>query len=234
MSLEVKSDALTCEYGDRLLEKHGNDPSKDGYVSQKMRELGRFVIAAKALNKTVKKLDDLLVPPMFKLAGDAAKKACGYTKSKYHYDRPSLAVKPGHSLKTVGDIMICHYVKAEDEAAANRVRSFLGLVRSEWNHYVSHHARINLEENKWNKKEMIPLTEDVIKLQNYLKSMEENAREKVKEAPDPNAYSLLSETTLSQIILYNRRRQGEAAKMLLETYESKRTEALNEDVMQCL
>lgn len=187
MSLEVKSDALTCEYGDRLLEKHGNDPSKDGYVSQKMRELGRFVIAAKALNKTVKKLEDLLVPPMFKLAGDAAKKACGYTKSKYRYDRPSLAVKPGHSLKTVGDIMIGHYVKAEDEAAANRVRSFLGLVRSEWNHYVSHHARINLEENKWNKTEMIPLTEDVIKLQNYLKSMEENAREKLKEVPDPNA-----------------------------------------------
>lgn len=217
MSLEVKSDALTCEYGDRLLEKHENDPSKDGFVSQKMRELGRFVIAAKnkALNKTLKKLEDLLVPPMFKLAGDAAKKACGYTKSKYRYERPSL--------KTVGDIMIGHYVKAEDEAAANRVRSFLGLVRSEWNHYVSHHARINLEENKWNKKEMIPLTEDVIKLQNYLKSMEENAREKLKEVPDPNAYSLLSETTLSQIILYNRRRQGEAAKMLLETYESKKT-----------
>lgn len=102
VSLEVKSDALTCEYGDRLLEKHENDPSKDGFVSQKMRELGRFVIAAKnkALNKTVKKLEDLLVPPMFKLAGDAAKKACGYTKSKYRYERPSL--------KTVGDIMIGH------------------------------------------------------------------------------------------------------------------------------
>lgn len=50
VSLEVKSDALTCEYGDRLLEKNGNYPSKGGYVSQRMRELGRFVIAAKALN----------------------------------------------------------------------------------------------------------------------------------------------------------------------------------------
>ncbi|XP_031144240.1 uncharacterized protein LOC116042262 isoform X1 [Sander lucioperca] len=199
-----------------------------------MRELGRFVIAAKALNTKVKKLEDILVPPMFKFAVDAAKKASGYTKSKYRYDRPSLAVKLGHSLKTVGDIMIGNYVKAEDEVGANRVRSFLGLVSSEWNHYVSHRARTNLEENKWNKKEMIPLTEDVIQLQKYLKSMEKNAREKLMEGPDPKAYSMLSETILSQIILFNRRRQGEAAKMLLETYETKNMEALNEDVMQCL
>lgn len=75
VSLEVKSDALICEYGDRLLEKHGSDPSKDGYVSHKMRELGRFVNAAKSINPKVKKLDEILVPPMFKLAVDAAKKA---------------------------------------------------------------------------------------------------------------------------------------------------------------
>lgn len=234
ISLQVKSDSLICEYGDRLLEKHGSDPSKDGYVSQKMRELGRFVIAAKTLDAKVKNLQDILIPPMFQLAVDAAKKASGFTKSKFRYDRPSLAVKLGHSLKTVGDILIGHFVKAEDEVAANRVRSFLGLVSTEWNHYVSQRARTNLEENKWNKKEMIPLTEDVILLQKYLKSIEENAQEKLKEGPDTKAFIMLSESILSQIILFNRRRQGEAAKMLLETYEMKNTEALNDDVMQCL
>lgn len=121
VSLHVKSDALIWEYGDRLLEKHGSDPSKDGYVSQKLRELGRFV----------KKLVDILVPPMFKLAVDAAKKASGFTKSIYRYDRPFLAVKLGHSLKTVGDILIGHDVKAEDEVAANKIRSFLVLVSAD-------------------------------------------------------------------------------------------------------
>lgn len=66
------------------------------------------------------------------------------------------------------------------------------------------------------------------------KSTEEDAREKLIEGPDPKAYSIMSETILSQIILFNRRRQGEAAKMLLQTYESKNNDALNEDVMQCL
>lgn len=234
VSLEIKSDPLICEYGERLLEKHGSDPSKDGYVSQKMRELGRFLIAAKALNKKVKKMQDIFVPPLFKLAVYAAKQASGYTKSKYRYDRPSLALKLGHSLKTVGEILIGQCAQAEDEAAASRVRSFLGLVKSEWNHYVAHRARTNLEENKWNKKEMIPLTDDVIKLQKYLKSLQENAKRKLTEGPDPRAYNMLSEAVLAQIILFNRRRQGEAAKMFLETYEAKNTESLNEDVMQCL
>ncbi|XP_073672227.1 uncharacterized protein [Paramisgurnus dabryanus] len=81
---------------------------------------------------------------------------------------------------------------------------------------------------------MIPLTEDVILLQKYLKSIEESAHEKLIEGPDTKAFIMLSESILSQIILFNRRRQGEAAKMLLETYEKKNTEALNDDVMQCL
>lgn len=39
VSYEVKNDPLICEFGERLLEKHGSDLYKDGYVSQ--RKFGR-------------------------------------------------------------------------------------------------------------------------------------------------------------------------------------------------
>ncbi|XP_041823315.1 uncharacterized protein LOC121628352 isoform X2 [Melanotaenia boesemani] len=234
ISTEVKNDPLICEYGDRLLEKHGNDRSKDGHVSQKMRELGRFMLAAKSLNSQVKTLQDVLVPPNFSLAVAASKKASGYTRTKYRYSTPSLALKLGHSLKTVCDIMIGQHVKAEDEMAASRVRSFSGLLAAEWDLYVSRRARTNLEEDKWNKKEMIPLTEDVMKLQKMLKATEEASKQKLMEGPNPQAYKTLSECILSQIILFNRRRQGEAAKMPLVTYKERNKEKPNRDVMQCL
>lgn len=169
VSHEVKNDPLICEFGDRLLGKHGRDRSKDGHVSQKMRELGRFVLAAKSLDKSVKTLQDVLVPPKFSLAVKAAKQAAGFTKSAYRYNTPSLALKIGHSLKAACDIVIGQHVKGEDEIAASRVRSFLGLVSAEWDLCVSRCARTNLEEDKWNKKEMIPLTEDVMKLHKVLK-----------------------------------------------------------------
>lgn len=74
VSLQVKNDALICEMGDKLLEKHSSDPSKDGYVSQKMRELGRFLLAAKFLDPEVR-------GPKFSFAVKAARKACGLSKS---------------------------------------------------------------------------------------------------------------------------------------------------------
>ncbi|GLD71008.1 uncharacterized protein AKAME5_002232800 [Lates japonicus] len=197
VSHEVKNDPLICEFGDRLLEKHGDDRSKDGHVSQKMRELGRFLVAAKSLDYKVKMLQDVLVPPKFSLAVAAARKASGFTNSKYRYRTPSLALKLGHSLKAVCDILIGHHVKAEDETAAGRVRSFLGLVAAEWDLYVSRRARTNLEEDRWNKKEMIPLTEDVMKLHNVLKSTEEEAAKKILEGPDPTAYRTLKPQRIS-------------------------------------
>lgn len=115
VSLEVRKDPFICEFGDRLLEKHGSDPSKDGHVSQKMRELGRFLVAAKSIDHKIKSLQDVLIPPKFSLAVEAAKRASGFTSSKYRYDTPSLALKLGHSLKAVCDIMIGQYIRAEDE-----------------------------------------------------------------------------------------------------------------------
>lgn len=234
VSLEVKNDPLICEYGDRLLEKHRSDPSKDGHVSQKMRELGRFVLAAKSINNNINILQDVLVPPNFNLAVQAAKKASGFTKSKYRHVTPSLALKLGHSLKAVCGIVVGQHLKAEDEAAAARVKSFLGLIDSEWDHFVSRSAQTNLEESRWNKKDMISLTEDVMKLNIALKSTEKEAKAKLLEGPNPKAYKTLSECLLSQIILFNRRRQGEAAKIPLQIYNNRTNEQPNEDVMKCL
>lgn len=130
VSQEVRNDPLICEFGDRLLEKHGSDPSKDGNVSQRMRELGRFVLSAKSIDGKVKLLQDVLVPPNFQLAVKAAKQASGFT-SKYRYNTPSLALKLEHSLKAVCDIVVVQHVKAENEVAAARVRSFLDLLSAE-------------------------------------------------------------------------------------------------------
>lgn len=142
MSLAVKEDPLICEFGDRLLKKHGSDKSKDGHVSQKMRELGTFILAAKSLDHNLKMLQDVLVPPNFSLAVAAAKKASGFTSSKYSYAIPFFCLQ----------ILIGQHIKAEDEAAACRVRNFLNLVASEWDLFVSRRMQTNLEEDRWNKK----------------------------------------------------------------------------------
>lgn len=71
---------------------------------------------------------------------------------KYMHDTPSLAIKLGPSLKTIHETVIEQSVKAEDEAAASRVRSLLDLLAAAWDLYEPHHARTIIEEDRCNKK----------------------------------------------------------------------------------
>lgn len=66
--MKLKNHPLICELGDRLPEKHVSDPSRDSYVSQRMREVyGCCLLISKSLQ-------DVLLPPKFSLAVAAVTK----------------------------------------------------------------------------------------------------------------------------------------------------------------
>lgn len=106
VSTQVRSDPLICKYGEVMFELHGQDKSQHNYISQKMRELGRFMLAVKQLNPAVQRLVDVCIPTKFQLAISAAKKASGFDPSKSRYDTPSLACKIGYTLKKVCEIVM--------------------------------------------------------------------------------------------------------------------------------
>lgn len=110
----------------------------------------------------------------------------------------------------------------------------MDLLDAEWDLYMSRHALTGFEEARCNEKEMISLTEDVMKLQKMLNSEGEKAKRQLLKGPNPVAYKTLSERLLSQMKLFNRRRQGDLATMPLQTYVNRINEVSNEDVMQRL
>lgn len=235
VSLHIRSDPLICKYGDMMFEKHGHDRTQNGYISQKMRELGRFMLAVKAQDPSIRHLGDVCVPTKFKLAMSAAKATGRFDQSKKSYDVPSLPPKIGFTLKRVCEIIIGESLMNDDAESGQKAQNFVKLLDTEWNTYVSRRARTNLEENKWNKSNALPLTEDVITLQKYLKDLEDESKAKLKQNhSDYAAWHSLSESVLAQIIIFNRRRQGEAAKLLVETFQNRNTAALNSDVMEGL
>lgn len=95
------------------------------YVSQKLRELGRFLLAAKSLDSGVQTLQDLLAPGRLSLALAAARKASGY-----RWSRPPLAVKT--TLKTVCEIAIGESLQDGDWEAAAKTTDFYHLLGREW------------------------------------------------------------------------------------------------------
>lgn len=231
VSLQVKKDPLICQFADRLQKKHSSDPSQDGDVTQKVTQLGRFLLAAKSLDPQVQTLHDVLIPSKIAIVLKAVKKACSSTSMQWH-ESPSLASEVGLSLKAVCDIAIAQYDQAGYETAASSARDFSELLDAEWERSAS--SCPNLEENRSSEKEIMSLTKDVMKLQKMLSSKGETAKQQLLEGPNPGAYKGLSKILLSQITLFNGRRQGEVAAMPLQTYMDITNEVPNEDFMQYL
>lgn len=95
------------------------------YVSQKLRELGRFLLAAKSLDSGVQNLQDLLAPGRLALSLSAARKAAGY-----RWSRPPLAVKT--TLKTLCEIAIGETLQDGDVEAAAKTTDFYHVLGREW------------------------------------------------------------------------------------------------------
>lgn len=95
------------------------------YVSQKLRELGRFLLAAKSLDSDIQNLQDLLAPGHLSLVLTAARKASGY-----RWSRPPLAVKT--TLKTVCEIAIGESLQDGDWEAAAKATDFYHLLGKDW------------------------------------------------------------------------------------------------------
>ena len=124
-SVQVKSDWLICKYGNKLMGNQDGGQKRYDYVSQKLRELGRFLLAAKSLDSGVHTLLDVLAPGRLSLALAAARKASGY-----RWSRPPLAVKT--TLKTVCEIAIGESLQDGDWEAAAKTTDFYHILGREW------------------------------------------------------------------------------------------------------
>ncbi|XP_067248867.1 uncharacterized protein [Chanodichthys erythropterus] len=230
----IRSDEMICAYGDALFAKKGREESQHRYIAQKLRELGRFMLAAKEIDRHAKTLKDICDPANFKLAIEAARHVSNYDVNKNEYGKPSTAVKIGFSLKGATEAWIGHCLMDSDDKTEKAAKKFKELLESSWSIHVPTNAHSSLEQRRWGKEDTVPLTEDVITLQNYLRKVEDEAKAALTELVSTTAYRKLSESLLAQIIVFNKKREGEASRLTLETYLKADTGPVNKDIYETL
>ncbi|KAL7846096.1 hypothetical protein AOLI_G00242880 [Acnodon oligacanthus] len=161
---------------------------------------------------------------------EAVKKVSGYDEEKNCYQTPSLALKLGHTLQKVCEIIHCRALMAEDEELIKSTETFKKLYTTKWSEMISHTALSPLNEAKFNKPSTLPFTHDVQLLHKHLETTANAASENLKKAPSPQSYAKLAKTTLARIIVFNRRRAGEVSKMQLKSFQERDKTLLHEDV----
>ncbi|KAJ8315921.1 hypothetical protein KUTeg_006528 [Tegillarca granosa] len=211
----VEKDSLIKEFGSRQLENVDKEVSSTQVISTKMRELARLMIAFADIDSNILHLKQAILPINWEKLLTAIKNVAGYNVSTGRYEIPSLALKLGYSLKHCANIAYCHAIIDGDETTKKNYIDFLQLYNTEFYTRISSKAQYTLHIDKFNKPLLLPLSEDVTALHNHLKK--EVAA--IMASQEPN-YQDLAEAVLAQVILFNRKRSGEAQRMKLEHFKN--------------
>ncbi|XP_077422406.1 uncharacterized protein LOC144052330 isoform X6 [Vanacampus margaritifer] len=225
----VRRDFCILQLAQSFFNKHGQDPTKFEYVRQKLREVGRLLLILRT-EFSLFTFEEAVKPANFHLVVQAVKKVSGFDEEKHCYKTPSLALKLGHSLHKICDILHCRALMSGDKEMQNSAKTFQKLQSSKWSELVSHTALTTLHEEHFNKASTLPFTEDVQRLHRHLETTGSLASENLDKIPSTKVYGELCRVTLAKIILFNRRRGGEVAKMQLKSFLQRDTADLHKDV----
>lgn len=229
ISAVVKNDLSILQLAQSFFNKHGHDPTKFEYIRQKLREVGRLLLTLRR-EFSVYSLEESIKPANFHRLIRAVQMVSGYDEESHCYQSPSLALKLGHSLNKICEIIHCRALMSEDKDLIASTETFKKLYSSKWSEMISHTALVTLSEAKFNKPSTLPFTQDVQSLHRHLDKTAHSAFQKLQETASPQSYAELTKATLTRIIVFNRRRAGEVSKMLLKGFSERDSTALHDDV----
>lgn len=221
INLIAKSDLLICQYAYSYMKGRKSKGNLD-IVRQNMRRLSKFLQFVREQEPKIKNMIDILRPSYFSLILKGVNHVARYNPEQDVYESPTLAMNFGTLLKKCCDLAYLQLIQIEGTTDQRKDLKILKtLIVSQWADEISAQASLNLNEKKWNKNELLPLTSDLKKLSIFLQSTAEEAFNTLQaDKKHYNAYNTLKEVLYTQIILLNRRRPAEVAQLKADTYNN--------------
>ena len=217
VTIAARNDDLICKYGSIIAERHGQDNLH--LVSQGIRQLSRLLIQLRTNNSMGIHLKDFLKPEYFDHIVASVKTLCNFEESSAKSVRiTSLALKLGHAINKCITIQRGKALREKDQVLLQDMDNLEKLMGSEWSDSISYHSLGTLYKRKFNKPDLLPVTEDLEVLRKHLLQKIVTCTATLKAAPTIQNWGELAETTLCRVITFNKRRGGEVSKMLLSSF----------------
>lgn len=228
------NDYLIKFYGQRYYRCH-KEKHLINTVSQRMRELARFSKILQNKRNELCCLSDFLKPSQFDLLIDATNEIAGYDSTRDTFKSPSLALRWATVLKQVCEVAMFLSVKENDMNKHKEIKTLKQMIETQFRFYVSTNANKDLTSKNWKKGSMLPLTEDIIKMNKFVVEGEKYWSQKLQKDSTNIIYiRKLTEFILAHVILLNRKRSGEAQRIKIEDYRRENNESGLDDIYQSL
>lgn len=209
----IETDSLLREYGIYLCSLYGGDFHLVNLIRRKLRQVAEVVLETKKLDKEILNLEDIFVTTKKQVLFKAIKNVTGFESGSVK--RPALANELGTLLQHCAKRLISKLLEANDKERIKDVRRWIELIKSDYNALISKHARKSLDEKKWNKPRTLPLTEDLLKLNNHLKDVLQTSTTNLKKGFTINAWEDFNKATMVKIVIFNRKRVGDIQRIRL-------------------
>lgn len=224
----IRNDNLIIDYGNYLCTRHKTEKHLNNMIRTKLRQIANLIIIMTKIKPEVDSLASAIRPQNFDIFMTAVNEAAGYENGKYR--APSLATALGPAMKLCAQRLRVLYIKQEKNELKESVDRWLQVYDHEFYHGVGKTALAEVAKKKWNKPRLLPLAQDILKLNKYLLEKCKAAERMLKRKFDFTSWSDLCKVVLMQIIVFNRKRVGEVEKLLLTDFEKKHNIQKDSDV----
>ncbi|KAJ8909260.1 hypothetical protein NQ315_011239 [Exocentrus adspersus] len=251
ISAVAKNDLLICLFGETHLKRHKRQQIVT-VTSNKMRELARLLIVLRDITP-VKSLIEAIKPEYFDDLVAATKVISGFNPENKTFKASSLALHMGTSLKQLCDIVDRLILKKSPlfffenpDLEKKNTKSLRRLIETNWANEIASLALKDMTEKHWEKPQIIPVTSDIIKFNDHVKSQVEKAANSLnklnmseenettetdKEKEIVSLYKELTKGIMALVLVLNRKRIGELQYLKLSTYLKSFSDPMTQEEM---
>lgn len=220
----VSGDTLITTMGSFLLSSQGH--KKGNYIAQRMRLIARLLIILKSKHGS-KEMIDFLDPQYFDDIVQGTRELGGYSltdrngEKRPSFSKPSLPLKMGYAIDMCCEILKGIAIKRGDEVLRQKVENLLQLYSMEWKYKISSISVKCLDDNKFDKTQLLPTTGDLLIVRAYLKTEIPIATQALVTLPTTDNWRRLAELVGIRLTMLNRRRISEVFGMLVTKFKSR-------------
>jgi len=215
----IKSDRLILEFGSAQLKRIGVKGARR--IATRMRLLARLLVSLRSISESTCDLSDFLNGTYYDAIVEAVEELAGLhadDNGQRVFKRPSLVLLVGNILVKCCQNKKGAAIKDDDDIRIKEVDRFMALYTSDWSNTMSCPSLASLKTSSYNKPVELPTTSDLMKLKAYAEEQMNLLTEKLKEEPQYQHWRKLSEVVLTRLLVFNKRRASEPAKLELSEY----------------
>ena len=238
----VMSDPVLLTYAGYVVSSKGVGEMQTKVLKRRLTLLSKLLSGVRTLKKDdAITVTEMCTPALFDAVIEATMAIAGHDSgdsvSNPTFKIPTVAKHMGHALGKVTQIIIGRAIRNGDKSGELGATSFLRLRDAEWGDRITRAALHTLNVRTMDKDDALPTTEDMKILTQHLQKEVAEKTKKLQQADARSikkAYDSLVKVLAVYILVFNKRRGGEAMKLKVTDYTERASYVHNETVLNSL